>query len=571
MERRLAAILAADVVGYGRMMEANETETLAALKERRRNLLNPLVARYHGRIIKVMGDGVLVEFASAVNAVQCAIDLQHGMASANGGLPPDRHIVLRIGVNLGDVIVEGADLYGDGVNIAARLEALAEPGGILIASTAYDHVKNKIKVGFRDLGAQMVKNLSEPIRAYSIEALPRVSAMPTAVGRGTRPSVAVLPFINMSTDPEQEYFADGLTEDLITDLSRTAGLFVIARHSSFAYKGKSVDVRSIAGDLGVRYVLEGSARRAAGRVRINVQLVDAIGGGHVWAERYDRSLDDIFKVQDEVAASIVEALVGRLTVAQVPERHRPANLEAYDLCVRGKALFAQSPQAGLEARVLFERAIALDPGYAEAYRWLAFNLWSGWANWGEPMEPNRSQARSIARKAVALDGNDASTRWVLGLLLVEEQRWSEAETEFATALKLDPNHADAWAMSSELMVLCGRRDDAIAHIEKALRLNPHPPDWYYWYLGTAQYLDRQYDRAIETLRRVETYRTLSRRTLAASLAQLGRLDEARQEAELFMVSNPGFTINHWAESHPFRDGAAQQHFIEGYHKAGLPD
>jgi TolB-like protein len=247
--------------------------------------------------------------------------------------------------------------------------------------------KTKIKVGFRDLGAQMVKNLSEPIRAYSIEALPRVSAMPTAVGRGTRPSVAVLPFINMSTDPEQEYFADGLTEDLITDLSRTAGLFVIARHSSFAYKGKSVDVRSIAGDLGVRYVLEGSARRAAGRVRINVQLVDAIGGGHVWAERYDRSLDDIFKVQDEAAASIVEALVGRLTVAQVPERHRPANLEAYDLCVRGKALFAQSPQAGLEARVLFERAIALDPGYAEAYRWLAFNLWSGWANWGSRWSP----------------------------------------------------------------------------------------------------------------------------------------------------------------------------------------
>jgi TolB-like protein len=571
MERRLVAVLAADVVGYSRMMEADETDTLAALKDRRRNILNPLVARHHGRIIKVMGDGVLVGFASAVNAVQCAIELQHGMASANNGTPAERHIVLRIGVNLGDVIVEGDDLYGDGVNIAARLEALAEPGGILIAGTAYDHVKNKIKVGFRDIGAQVVKNLSEPIRAYRIEELPPVAALPTAAAKGTRPSIAVLPFTNMSDDSEQEYFADGLTEDLITDLSRIAGLFVIARNSSFTYKGKSVDVRSVAADLGVRYILEGSARRAAGRVRINVQLIDAIGAGHVWADRYDRSLDDIFKVQDEVVANIVEALVGRLTMAAVPERHRPANLEAYDLCVRGKSLFAQSPQAGREARLLFEKAIVLDPGYAEAYRWLAFNLWSGWANWGEPIEPNRSQARVLARKAVALDGNDPSARWVMGLLMVEEQRWSEAEAEFTTALKLDPNHADAWAMSSELMVLFGRRADAIAHIEKALRLNPHPPDWYYWYLGTAQYLDRQYNRAIETLRRPEIYRTLSRRTLAASLAQLGRLDEAHQEAKLFMVSNPGFTIGHWAESHPFRDAAAQLHFIEGYHKAGLPD
>jgi tetratricopeptide (TPR) repeat protein len=300
-------------------------------------------------------------------------------------------------------------------------------------------------------------------------------------------------------------------------------------------------------------------------------LIDAIDGGLLWAERFDRSLNDIFKVQDEVTAKIVEALAGRLKAMQLPERKKPTNVEAYDLCVQGRMLWFQSPQAAREARLMFERAIGLDPEFAEPHRWLAFSLSTAWLFMGEPMEPNRRLAFEAAQKALALDPNDAGTRWIHGLLLMHIRRWTEAEAEFAIALKLDPNNADAWAMLSELMVCCGRPTEALANIQKALRLNPHPPGWYYWFLGQAQYLDRQYDRAVQSLRREETYRTQSRRTLAASLAQLGRVDEARREAEMFMGSNPHFTIRAWIKSVPFGDEAALQHFIDGYRKAALPE
>lgn len=293
-QRRLAAILAADVVGYSRLMEADEAGTLAALKVRRKEVLEPLMAKRQGRVFKVTGDGVLVEFGSAVNAVQCAVDLQQKFASANADVPEDRHIVLRIGVNLGDVIVEGNDLYGDGVIVATQLQALAEPGGICISASVHDQVKRKLETNFEDMGLKTIKNMVDPVQVYRIHMDASAkqrheNAEPAILRLPTTPSIAILPFTNMSNDPEHEFFADGLTEDLITDLSQVAGLFVIARNSSFAYKGKSVDVRSIARNLGVRYVLEGSARRATGRVRINVQLIDAIGGGHLWAERFDRS------------------------------------------------------------------------------------------------------------------------------------------------------------------------------------------------------------------------------------------------------------------------------------------
>ena len=452
VQRRLAAILAADVVGYSSLMEQDEIGTLTALKARRRDVLGPLVAHYHGRVVKVMGDGVLVEFASAVNAVQCAIELQKRMAEANDGLPKARRIVLRIGINLGDVIVEGSDLYGDGVNVAARLESLTDPGGICVSGSVYEQVKRKLDSGFDELGPQTIKNIAEPVHVYRVRPRPTSARQEHAgpeqkpLPLPAKPSIAVLPFTNMSNDPEQEHFADGLTEDLITDLSRNAGLFVIARNSTFAYKGKSVDARRISSDLGVRYLLEGSARRAAGRVRINVQLIDAIGGGHLWAERFDRGLEDVFAVQDEVTARIVEALVGRLTAP--PPRNKPKNLDAYDLCVRGRALISASggsPEAVREATVLLEEAIALDPGYAEAHRWQAFNLWVGWAHGAIPMNPNRRTSVEFAEKAVALDPNDAGNHWVLGHVLAYERRWPEAEAELATALELDPSHANAWA------------------------------------------------------------------------------------------------------------------------------
>ncbi|MFI0848270.1 winged helix-turn-helix domain-containing tetratricopeptide repeat protein [Mesorhizobium sp. IMUNJ 23232] len=384
-----------------------------------------------------------------------------------------------------------------------------------------------------------------------------------------KPSIAVLPFVNVSNDPEQEAFADGLTEDLITDLARISGLFVIARNSAFAYKGKAMELRGIAQDLGVRYLLEGSARRAAGRVRINAQLVDTVSGDHLWAERFDRSLDDIFAVQDEVTARIVEALLGRLR-APLP-RNRPKNLEAYDLCVRARKLMDDSPQMAREAHLMLTRAVSLDPGYADAYRWLAMNHWMGWVHSGGPSESSRSVALELARKAVAIDPDDAGCRWVLAYLFAYNRNFAKADAEFGKAIELDPNEADVWAALSDITVLAGRVEEGLEHIRKAFRLNPFPASWYYLALGQAQYAAGDYEAAVETLRRDETYRTSSRRFLAASLAQLGRLDEAHAEAELFLVGNPDFTIRHWAATEPFRDVATLEHFVDGCRKAGLPE
>src|SRR5215813_9117306 len=351
----------------------------------------------------------------------------------------------------------------------------------------------------------------------------------------------------------RDWSSDVCSSDLAT------GLFVIARNSTFAYKGRPVDVRQTARELGVRYLVEGSARRAAGRVRINAQLIDAVGGEHLWAERFDRGLEDIFAVQDEVTGKIVEALVGRLMAP--PARSRSANIEAYELCVRARSLGLQTALAAREACFLMERAIALDPDYAEAHRWLALNLWLGWEFWDLPTDSNRARSVAEAERAVALDPNDAGNRWVLGVILGHEGRWADSDAEFEATFKLDPNHADAWAMRSDLLTMNGQPTKAIDHVRRALRLNPHPPGWYYWMLGQAEFVLRDYTAAVETLRRPETYRTTSRRTLAASLAQLGRLQDARQEGQLFMLSNPHFSIQHWADSQPLRDHETRQLFI----------
>jgi TolB-like protein len=569
-QRRLAAILAADVVGYSRLMGADEEGTLARLQALRRDLLDPKLDQHRGRIVKTTGDGLLVEFASTVDALRCAIEIQRSMTEHNAEVPPPRRIELRIGINVGDIMIDATgDIHGDGVNLAARLEPLAEPGGICVSARVREDALGKVGLEFEDDGEKQLHNIDRLVRVYRARPAGAAPAARPALPLPDKPSIAVLPFDSLGGDADQATFADGLTEDLITDLSGSSALFVIARHSTFAYKGKSLDVRQIARELGVRYLLEGSARRAAGRVRINVQLIDAVGGAHLWAERYDRSLDDIFAVQDEVTAKIVEALVGRL--AKPPARNRPRSMEAYDLCVQARKLDEESPQAAREARLLLQRAIALDPLYAEAHRCLALNRWLGWVHWGEPVDVYRQQAVEFARKAVALDPNDAGCRWILGMMLAYERQWPESDAEFAAALALDPSHADAWAEMSDLAVVSGRSVDGLEHIRKAFRLNPYPPSWYYLLLGQAHYALRQYDSAIEILRKEETYRTGSRRFLAASLAQLGRLEEARREAELFLVSNPHFTIGHWVSSHPFRDDATAAHFVEGYRKAGLPD
>ena len=567
-QRRLAAILAADVVGYSRMMGADEAGTLAALRSRWKDVLTPSVARHRGRVVKVMGDGVLVEFGSAVDAVECAVALQAGFASVNEGVAEDRRIVLRIGINLGDVIVEGSDLYGDGVNIAARLEGLAEPGGVCIAAAVHDHVRGKLAVGFDAMGPQVLKNIAGPVQVFRV----RVNITPEPLALPEKPSIAVLPFTSMTTDPEHEHFVDGLTEDLITDLSRNAGLFVIARNSTFAYKGRSVDVRQVARELGVRYLLEGSARRAGGRVRINVQLIDAIGGGHLWAERFDREMQDIFDLQDAVTARIVTELVGRLVVS--PTRKRTSSIEAYDLCVRGRALITNGGGKSAvlhEAVVTMERALALDPAYAEPHRWIAFCRLLRWVHGMEAEHPHRSLAVEHARTAVALEPLDAANQWVLAWILSYENLIPETEQGFAKALALDPSNADAWATFADISAVQGKIDVALDAIRRALRLEPHTPFFYFWFEGFILYLNRDYEGAVKTTQRAEVFGTASHRVLAAALAQLGRIDDARREAELYIASTPGFRISRWVAMHAYGDPATLAHYADGCRKAGLPE
>ena len=569
VERRLAAILAADVVGYSRLMEANEERTMAALKHHRREFFDPTMAKHGGRIFKVMGDGFLVEFASVLNAAICAVEIQLGMATRNQDVPDDRRITFRIGVNLGDVIVEGTDLHGDGVNVAARLEGLADPGGVCLSANVHDQVKRRMDVAFDDLGPQTLKNIAEPLRVFRVRLQ---EGEPAALALPDKPSIAVLPFTNMSADLEYEYFVDGLTDDLITDISRNPGLFVIARNSVFAYKGKPMDVRRIARELGVRYLLEGSARRAGGRVRINVQLIDSISGGHIWAERFDRQLEDIFDLQDEVTARILHALVGQLV--SPPPRSRPKNTDAYDLCMRGRALMDNSvgsADAMREAMVLLEQAIDLDPGYAEAYRCLANTRSDAWTHCNIPIDVRRGTVLELAERAVMLDANDSSCHATHAMALGYAGQWDRARDEHERALALDPSNAEAMLLYADYLTFAGQQEQAEALVLRALRIDPLSAAWYFMAYGKIQYARGQYDDAVKTLRNPVTYRTASRRYLAASLAQLGLIDEARQEAVLFLATSPSFTISHWAGSMQFQDAAALAHFVEGYRLAGLPD
>ncbi len=562
LQRRLAAIVVADVVGYSRLMEADEVATVENLRALRSGVIEPAVTFHNGRIFKIVGDGFLIEFASALDAVKAALEIQRATtATETSG---DRRLLLRVGVNVGDVIGDGSDILGDGVNVAARLQTQAASGGICISAGVHGEIVGKINERFFDAGERYLKNLTRPVHVWHWpDALQSILQLPEG------PSIAVLPFTNMSGDEADTHFVDGLTEDLITDLSRTAGLFVIARNSVYVYKGKAVDVRLVAQELGVRYVLEGSARRAMGRVRINAQLFDALCGKHLWAERFDRTVEDVFELQDEVNAKIVEALVGRLTAPA--QRNRPKNVEAYDLCVRARLLTEESPQTEREAHMLLQRAVQLEPSYAEALGLLAYNRWLAWTHFGEPEDPNRAMAVTLAQKAVDLDPNDAGCRYILGTIMAYERRWEQSEEAFAKALELDPNHADTWAAMSDMSVLDGKVAAGLAQIEKALRLNPYPACWYLCHLGQAQYAANDYKAAKVTLRREETYRTNSRKFLAATLAQLGDDEEAHREAELFLIAHPHFTIDHWLNSQPLRDTNVGDHFADGFRKAGLPE
>jgi len=550
VERRLAAILCADVAGYSRLMGADEEGTLAALKGHRRELIDPLLATHQGRIVKTTGDGMLIAFPSVVDAVRCAVVVQEGMASRNANLPEDRRIRFRVGINVGDVIVEDGDIFGDGVNVAARLEALAEPGTICVSAVVREQVADKLPIGFADLGAHTVKNIARPVHVFRVEAraAPGAPAAP-ALALPDRPSIAVLPFQNMSGDAEQEYFCDGMVEDIITGLSRIRWLMVIARNSSFAYKGKAVDVKQVGRELGVRYVLEGSVRKAGGRVRITGQLIEAASGAHLWAERYDRDLTDIFALQDEITLAVIGAIEPSVRTAEFErvKRKRPENLDAYDLVLRAWS-YAMSalPDGAAQALPLLERAIALEPNYALAHGIAAWCCEQRWARAGH-REEDRLAGIAHARAALAAASDDATALAFAGFVL------SMLAHDAATALEaldrslaISPSSIVALSHGAVPLAFMGQSDRAIERAELALRLSPFDPGRWACHVAIciAHFLAERDEAAAEAARRaLELNPNFSsvRALLAAALARRGRSADARAEAERVLATEPGFS------------------------------
>jgi adenylate cyclase len=583
--RRLAALLAADVVGFSRLMERDETGTLALLKSRRREVLEPLVSKHQGRVFKFMGDGVLVEFMSAVNAVQCAIDLQRNMAEANGDLPDDRRIVLRVGVNLGDIIVEGSDLYGDGVNISCRLQGIAEPGGILISGTAFEYVRNKVKAIFEDLGSQTLKNISEPVRVYRVVGMPQVTVASPECASGT-PSIAVLPFLNMSSDAEYEYFADGITEDIIIELSRFRSLCVIARNSSFVYKNRSVNVREIGRALGVQYIVEGSVRRVGEQVRVTAQLLESATGKHLWAERFDRKVEAIFGVQDEIMRTIVANLPSHVEGAERSRAlQRPTeSFSAYDHWLRGKHFLNKGrlKEEVLQARQHFETAIELDPGYAAAYVDLAKSYYAEYHSpWTASREAAAERIFELSRKAVQLDPHDSRTHLMLAWSYLNVKGdFDLARIQADEALTLNPNDYYNYCFGGWLNACSGNLGHAVACSTEALRRSPVVSDDCLEARLVAEYLDKNYQGSIMAFGRMVHPRLSPFAWTAAAYAQLGRIEEARAMVDVFLngigelpwapqADNPDGWRQYWAEEFPTKDTAAREHLFDGLRKAGL--
>ena len=582
--RRLSAILAADVVGYSRLMAGDETGTLTALKRHREAVFDPTVVANNGRIVKLIGDGTLVEFGSVVDAVNCALAVQRAVAAETATGPK---IVLRIGVNLGDVIIEGDDIYGDGVNVAARLEPLAEPGGVCIASIVNESVGNRIEVSFKDGGEVQVKNIDRPIRVWKWHPDQNGAALgakpPAASGTRSRPappSIAALPFDNMSGDAEHEYFCDGMTEDIITDLSKIAGLLVVARNSSFAYKGKKFDIRTVAKELGVRYVLEGSVRRAGNRVRITAQLIDATSGGHLWAERYDRDLTDIFAVQDDVTRQIVGALKVTLSPAENARLAQggTSSLEAHDLYMRAREfLFGPTKNRALfdEAVSLLNRAIELDQGYAEAYAGLSmayvldfFNGWSG------DREGALRQGRRCADQAIERDANEPFGHLVAARVALCEKDLDRARSEVEVGLSLNPNYSLAYNILGNIEIYSGQPLAAIPPIERAIRLDPAFAHQYLHYLGTAYLVAGKYETASAIFRQrilLAPETDLTRALLASALGHLGQIEEARHIWNELKAVNPKYSFEEHVGRLPFKNQADIDRIREGLARAGLPD
>jgi adenylate cyclase len=596
MKRKLTAIVSADAKSYSRLMGEDEMATVRTLTAHRQ-VMTTLIEQHHGRVVDSPGDNLLAEFASAVDAVQCAIEIQQELKVRNAELPEQRQMEFRIGINVGDVVVEGEKIYGDGVNIAARLEGLAQPGGICISGTVYDQVKNKLSLQYEDLGEQVVKNIADPVRVYRVvlevpslspqdSALrtqaalsPQDSALRTqaqpALPLPDKPSLAVLPFTNMSGDPEQEYFSDGITEDLITDLSKLSGLFVIARHSVFTYKGKAVKMEQVSQELGVQYVLEGSVRKASNRVRITAQLVDATTGHHLWAERYDGELADIFALQDEVTQKIVAALEIKLTKREQEHlEHTPTNnLEAYDHYLRGwESFYRTTKEANVQARQMFEKALELDPEFAGAYAGLGMTHWVEWLLQWNPDPRNLERAFELTQQAVALDDSLSQAHTLLGWVYLFKKRYEEAITEIERAVVLNPNDADAYARLGGALLFMGEPEKAIGLEEQAMRLDPHYPPLYLFFLGIAYHRTGQSEAAVTALKRALIRNPdflAAHLFLAVTYSELGQEEEAGAEVAKVLLLNPNFSLERFGRTLPFKDSAVTERYLTALRKAGL--
>lgn len=577
VQRRLAAVLAADVVGFSRLMEADESGTLNALKECRRKVIDPKIAAFGGRTVKLMGDGALVEFPSVVEAVQCALDMQTEIARCNAQLPADRRLVFRMGINLGDVIIDDDDIYGDGVNVAARLQELARPGGICLSREAHEQVRARVSVVFEDMGELSLKNIERAVRAYGIvpgvaEAEGQAKSRDGASDPREKPSVAVLPFSNMSSDAEQEFFADGLTEDLITELSRFHNLTVIARNSTFVYKGKSVNVPKVAAELGVRYVVEGSVRRAGNRLRITVQLIDAAAGQHVWAEKYDRNNDDIFDVQDEIVGTIVSTLPGRLETAEIVKRKRPSDFAAHDFVMHAKVLHHQaSPENNAEALRLLDRAIELAPDYAHAHAWKACVLGQSWIRgYRKESDGVLGLVQDALQRAYAIDENDSECHRILAAWNLMRNNHDKVAYHQERGLKLNPNYDLIVVQQGELLTWLGQGKEAAEWIRRAMRLNPYHPERFWQHLGRALYVAGDYAAALEAFARLSDSDFSVKAFCAACHAELGDAASAARVTADLLAGNPSFASHIFVQTLPFKHDADRNRLRASLEKAGLP-
>ena len=574
--RKLAAILAADVVGYSRLAASDEDRTLARLRALRSDLLDPTIAVHNGRVVKRTGDGILIEFRSVVDAVRCAVEVQNGMVERNTGVAPERRVEWRVGIHLGDVVEESdGDLMGDGVNIAARLEGVAEPGGICLSHAAYEQVRDKLKEEFIDVGEKSLKNIARPVRVYQLRRDGKAASSGPALP--DKPSIAVLPFTNMSGDPEQEYFSDGISEDIITALSKLRWFFVIARNSSFIYKGKTVHMKQMAEELGIGYVVEGSVRKGGDRVRITAQLNDVATGSHIWAERYDRSLADVFAVQDEITEAIVAAIEPQLYAAENfrAQRKPPDSMDAWDLVMRALSHYWRvTRQDNLVAQALLEKAIAIDPNYGQALGVLAashtFGVHMGWAD----VATTAPIAERAALAAIRADSEDPWAHFALGTFYMFARRFDNSLAEFELALRLNPNFSLAQGYYGLALAYCGRWEDAGEAADRALRLSPRDPfaAVYYGIAAYAQFIGRHYDKAMQLSREAIRQRSDfvgGHRVLTAAAGMADQIDIAKAALQELRRAQPNISLAWIANQMPIKQDADREHYLEGFRRAGL--